>query len=69
MYQPDRMDWKIIALLNENGRISSAEIARRLGDISARTVTNRIDLLTEQGIINILFKLNVGKDDSCFITV
>jgi len=40
-------------LLNEDGRMSSAEIARRLGGISARTVTNRIDALIEQGIINI----------------
>jgi Lrp/AsnC family transcriptional regulator for asnA, asnC and gidA len=53
MYQPDQTDWKIIALLNEDGRMSSAEIARRLGDVSARTVTNRIDVLTEHGIINI----------------
>jgi len=53
MNQPDKTDWKIIALLNEDGRMSSAEIARRLGNISARTVTNRIDILTKQGIINI----------------
>jgi Lrp/AsnC family transcriptional regulator for asnA, asnC and gidA len=31
----------------------SAEIARRLGDVSARTVTNRIEALTREGIINI----------------
>ena len=53
MYQPDQTDWKIIALLIEDGRMSSAEIARRLENVSARTVTNRIDVLTEQGIINI----------------
>jgi Lrp/AsnC family transcriptional regulator for asnA, asnC and gidA len=53
MCQPDRTDWQIIALLNEDGRMSSAEIARRLGDVSARTVKNRIDVLTEKGIINI----------------
>lgn len=53
MYRPDRTDWKIIAILNEDGRISSAEIARQLGDVSARTVTNRINELTEQGIIHI----------------
>jgi Lrp/AsnC family transcriptional regulator for asnA, asnC and gidA len=53
MYQPDRTDWKIIALLNQDGRMSSAEISRQLGDVSARTVTNRIDVLIEQGIINI----------------
>ena len=53
MYRPDRTDWKIIALLNEDGRMSNAEIARQLGDVSARSVSNRINALTEQGIINI----------------
>jgi Lrp/AsnC family transcriptional regulator for asnA, asnC and gidA len=53
MYRPDRTDWKIIALLNEDGRMSSAEIARQLGDVSARSVSNRINALTEQRIINI----------------
>lgn len=58
MYQPDQTDWKIISLLNEDGRMSSAEIARLLGDISARTITNRIDVLVEQGIINIRSIIN-----------
>ena len=49
----DRIDWEIIALLNEDGRMPSAEIARRLGDVSARTITNRIEALTTKGIINI----------------
>ena len=53
MYQPDQIDWKIIALLNQDGRMSSAEISRQLEDVSARTVTNRIDVLIENGIINI----------------
>jgi len=53
MYRPDRIDWKIIALLNEDGRMSVAEIARQLSDVSARTVSNRIKVLTEQCIINI----------------
>jgi Lrp/AsnC family transcriptional regulator for asnA, asnC and gidA len=53
MYKPDCIDWKIIALLNEDGRMPSAEIARQLGSVSARTVNNRINTLTEKGIINI----------------
>jgi Lrp/AsnC family transcriptional regulator for asnA, asnC and gidA len=53
MGKPDRTDWEIIALLNEDGRMPSAEIARRLGNVSARTVTNRIEALTREGIINI----------------
>lgn len=58
MYEPDRFDWKIIALLNEDGRMPSAEIARQLGNVSARTVTNRINALTEHGIINIRSVVN-----------
>jgi Lrp/AsnC family transcriptional regulator for asnA, asnC and gidA len=58
MYKPDSFDWKIIALLNEDGRMPSAEIARRLGNVSARTVTNRINALTEHGIINIRAVVN-----------
>jgi Lrp/AsnC family transcriptional regulator for asnA, asnC and gidA len=33
--------------------MSSADISRRLGDVSARTVTNRIDVLIKNEIINI----------------
>lgn len=58
MYQPDEIDWKIIALLNQDGRMPSAEIARQLGDVSARTVTNRIEALTKHGIINIRSIIN-----------
>jgi DNA-binding Lrp family transcriptional regulator len=47
MFTPDQTDWKVIALLNQDGRMTSAEISRRLGDVSARTVTNRIDILIE----------------------
>ena len=58
MYQPDPTDWKIIKLLNQDGRMSSAEISRRLGDVSARTVTNRIEVLTKHGIIKIRSVVN-----------
>ena len=57
----NRTDWKIIALLNEDGRMPSAEIARRLGKVSARTVTNRIEALTGKGIINIRAIVNPEK--------
>jgi Lrp/AsnC family transcriptional regulator for asnA, asnC and gidA len=36
----------------------SAEIARRLGNVSSRTVNNRIKALTEQGFINIRAVVN-----------
>ena len=53
MYKPDKIDWLIIELLIKDGRMSSAEISRKLDGVSARTVTNRIDTLTKEGIINI----------------
>ena len=61
MYKPDKFDWKIIALLNKDGRMPSAEIARKLGGVSARTVTNRINALTEHGIINVRAVVNPAK--------
>ncbi len=53
MYKPDQTDWNIITLLNEDGRISNTEIARKMGDISARTVGNRVDSLIKNGIITV----------------
>ncbi len=58
MYKPDQTDWKIIALLNEDGRMSNTEVARKMGDVSARTVSNRINTLTRQGIINVRAIIN-----------
>lgn len=58
MYKPDDFDWKIINLLNEDGRMPSAEIARVLGGVSARTVTNRINALIDNGIINVRAVVN-----------
>jgi Lrp/AsnC family transcriptional regulator for asnA, asnC and gidA len=55
---PDPTDWRIIALLNDDGRMPSAEIARKLGNVSSRTVNNRIKALTEQGFINIRAVVN-----------
>ena len=54
----DKTDRKIIRLLNEDGRMSSAEIARRLGDISPRTVSSRVDNLIEHEIISIRAIIN-----------
>ena len=53
MTEIDQIDWEIVALLNEDGRMTSAEIARRLDIVSSRTVSNRIEALIEQGIIQI----------------
>ena len=61
LYKLDDLDWKIIRLLMEDGRLSSADIARIIGDTSARTITNRIDILTREGIINIRSIVNPEK--------
>ena len=53
MHAPNQTDWQIIKLLNEDGRMPSTEIAERLGDISARTVNNRIRVLTKAKIISV----------------
>ena len=58
MDELDHIDWKIISLLNEDGRMPNAEIERRLGNVSARTIKNRIDALTEKGIVNIKAVVN-----------
>jgi Lrp/AsnC family transcriptional regulator for asnA, asnC and gidA len=44
----DRDDWRIMRLLNTDGRRSSASIARELG-LPPRTVRNRIERLVDAG--------------------
>jgi Lrp/AsnC family transcriptional regulator for asnA, asnC and gidA len=61
MVELDAIDWQIIALLNEDGRMSSAEIARRMGDIPARTVNHRIDSLIERGVFQVRAILDPGR--------
>ena len=49
----DETDRAILGCLYEDGRMSSAEIARRVGNVSVRTVSNRIHHLTARRIIAI----------------
>ena len=67
MHELDGIDWQIIKLLMGNGRLSSADISRQLGDVSARTVTNRIEILTEKGIINIRSIINPESIGYCVL--
>jgi Lrp/AsnC family transcriptional regulator, regulator for asnA, asnC and gidA len=54
MYEIDETDRQIIDLLLEDGRMKSAEIARRLeGESSERSIRYRINRMVEEGIINI----------------
>lgn len=67
MHEPDVLDWQIIKLLMGDGRLSSADISRNLGDVSARTVTNRIEILTQEGIINIRSIVNPESIGYCVL--
>jgi Lrp/AsnC family transcriptional regulator for asnA, asnC and gidA len=51
MHTLDRIDREIIRLLNEDGRMSNAELARRLGDIPPRTISHRVEGLIAHDII------------------
>ena len=67
MHKPDELDWRIIKLLLEDGRLSNADISRILGDVSARTVTNRIEALTESGIITVRGIINPDSLGYCVL--
>ena len=49
----DSIDRRIVSLLIEDGRISSAEITRRIGHVSERAVRYRIERLVRNGVIRI----------------
>ena len=49
----DAIDRTIVALLIEDGRMSSAEIARRVGGITERSVRYRLERLVSSGTIRV----------------
>ena len=49
----DAIDRKIVSLLIEDGRISSAEITRRIGNVSERAVRYRIERLIRTGVMRV----------------
>ncbi len=49
----DAIDRQIVALLAEDGRISSAEITRRIGHVSERAVRYRIERLVRAGVVKV----------------
>jgi Lrp/AsnC family transcriptional regulator for asnA, asnC and gidA len=53
MSKIDKIDLMIVELLMEDGRMPSAEIARRVGNISERVARYRIERLVSRGIIKI----------------
>jgi len=54
----DHIDRAIIYLLLEDGRMSSAEIARRIGDVSERSVRYRMERLIQEGVIHVTAIVN-----------
>lgn len=53
MQEIDIIDKNIVDILMEDGRLSSAEIARRLENVSERVVRYRIEQLLEEGTIRV----------------
>ena len=53
MYKIDKIDYQIVNLLMEDGRMTAAEVARRVGNISERTARYRIGRLVNDGVIQI----------------
>jgi Lrp/AsnC family transcriptional regulator, regulator for asnA, asnC and gidA len=49
----DMIDRQIVSLLLEDGRISSAEMTRRIGHVSERAVRYRIERLLRSGVIRV----------------
>ena len=49
----DDLDRAIIGCLQENSRMPCTEIAKRIGDVPARTVRSRLERLLDRGIIDI----------------
>ena len=58
MYEFDKIDIKIVNLLLEDGRMTASEIARRIKNISERSVRYRIDRMIEEGAIQITGVVN-----------
>ncbi len=58
MYIIDNIDTQIINLLVDNGRISCAEIARTIGNISERSVRYRLERMNAEGLFKITAVIN-----------
>ena len=49
----DALDWQIVGLLKENGRVTNRDIARQLG-VPRATVGSRIQRMTDAGALRIV---------------
>ncbi|GAA3599376.1 Lrp/AsnC family transcriptional regulator [Flavivirga amylovorans] len=68
----DKLNWKILRCLQENARLSNAEIGRRVG-VSSPAVSERIKKMEDLGIIEgyktIVSPLEVGYQLKAIITL
>ncbi|WP_303315855.1 Lrp/AsnC family transcriptional regulator [Flavivirga abyssicola] len=68
----DRLNWKILRCLQENARLSNAEIGRRVG-VSSPAVSERIKKMEDLGVIEgyktIVSPLEVGYQLKAIITL
>lgn len=54
MSENDKIDYQIVELLMEDGRMAAAEIARRIGNgISERVVRYRIERMSKDGVMQV----------------
>ena len=56
----DRVDWKIIAELQKDGRVSLVELGRRVG-LKHPSVRARLARLTSSNVIKVQANLNLRK--------
>jgi Lrp/AsnC family transcriptional regulator, regulator for asnA, asnC and gidA len=57
-HQVDTTDRAIVELLIEDGRMSSVDIARRIGGITERSVRYRLERLVNEGVIRVSAVVN-----------
>ena len=58
MYKIDKIDREIVNLLIEDGRMSAADVARRVGNITERTARYRIERLVREGLVKVSAVVN-----------
>lgn len=68
----DKLDWRILEILQDNARITNTELGKQVG-LSQPAITARIRQLEEQGVIeSYTARINhrlVGRDISAFIRI
>lgn len=53
MYELDKIDIEIVNLLMKDGRVTAAEISRKIEGISERAIRYRVDKMVQHGVIRI----------------